>query len=72
MEDLTSNHQENEAKLSGMSRKIVEILPSYYFPCSAKIIITDCGHRHIRHVSMEVKIGDEFWCGYDHEETVVV
>lgn len=41
---------------------IVDILPSYWY--NAIVIVTSCGHRHIRPRSMyiDLKIGDEWKC----------
>ncbi len=44
-----------------MNKKITGLSKSYYFT-NAIVIITDCGHKHIRPKSWIVKIGDDFYC----------
>ena len=41
-----------------------EVLPSYYWPQNAIIVITDCGHRHARPITMKPDIGATFHCPF--------
>lgn len=53
-----------------MITKIASTHSSYYFP-NAVIIITECGCRHARPKTiyyLNLTVGDEFDCPYDHEE----
>ncbi len=44
-----------------MNRRIVELLPSYYWPKNAEVILLECDHRHIRPKGF-VKVGGQFDC----------
>ncbi len=41
-----------------------DVLPSYYWPQNAVVIVTDCGHRHIRPITMRPEIGAVFSCPF--------
>src|SRR5258707_5900448 len=43
---------------------IAEIWPSYYWPKDAVVIVTACGHKHVRPKTPEVHIGDPFLCPF--------
>ena len=51
-----------------MKTQIEEILPSFYFD-GANVILTSCGHRHLRPKSMTFKVGQEFECPFEHDAT---
>jgi len=43
---------------------IAEILPSYYWPQAAIVIITACQHRHVRPKVVTARVGDSFLCPF--------
>jgi hypothetical protein len=43
-----------------MNRRVSEVLPSYYWPNNAIVIVLECQHRHIRPVTW--KVGESFDC----------
>ncbi len=43
-----------------MNRRVSEVLPSYYWPNNAIVIILECDHRHVRPANW--KVTDEFDC----------
>lgn len=45
---------------------IVDLQPSLWFR-NARVIILNCGHRHVRPRSMGVKLGQEFVCCFCEE-----
>lgn len=42
--------------------KITELSPSYYWPKVAIVIVTTCGHRHIRPIVPALQAGEDFDC----------
>jgi hypothetical protein len=47
---------------------VVDVMPSYYWPGAAIVIVTECGHKHVRPASWGSKPGDTFDCAFDHPE----
>jgi hypothetical protein len=45
-------------------RAISEVLPSYYFAPYAMVLVTECGHRHVRPTAMAHKVGDMLACPF--------
>ncbi len=41
-----------------------ETLPSYYWPQNAIVIVTECGHRHVRPITMRPDVGAAFHCPF--------
>lgn len=39
---------DDNAPSQGPERLIIEVLPSLYFGPGGTVLITDCGHRHLR------------------------
>lgn len=50
---------------------VSEILPSYYWPQNAVIIVTECGHKHARPITMKIAIGDSFACPFCEEPSAL-
>jgi hypothetical protein len=42
---------------------VVQVLPSHYFPIVADVIVTSCGHRHLRPAGM-VGVGQPMACPF--------
>lgn len=40
---------------------VISVVPAFWFP-NAIVIITSCGHRHIRPNTFNVREGDNFTC----------
>jgi uncharacterized Zn-binding protein involved in type VI secretion len=49
---------------------IDELLPSYYWPQNAVVIVTACGHKHVRPKNVDAKVGDPFQCPFCEDQTV--
>jgi hypothetical protein len=49
---------------SDSNTTVSEILPSYYWPMSASVIVTACSHRHVRPINPSLHVGDEFLCPF--------
>lgn len=49
---------------------VMDVLPSYYWPQNAVVIVTACGHRHVRPIQPATNIGDAFLCPFcmDNEQ----
>lgn len=43
---------------------VADVLPSHYWPQNAVVIVTTCGHRHVRPMSPATNIGDAFLCPF--------
>jgi len=43
---------------------VAEVLPSYYWPQNAVVIVTACGHRHVRPIRPVTTVGDKFLCPF--------
>lgn len=43
---------------------VTDVLPSYYWPQNAVVIVTACGHRHVRPIWPVTNIGDAFLCPF--------
>ena len=50
---------------------VTDVLPSYYWPKNAVVIVTACGHRHVRPNQPLVKVGDSFLCPFCMENSNV-
>jgi hypothetical protein len=51
-----------------MNRKILERLPSYWWPGFAVVFVLECGHRHVRPVNWRADVGDSFRCCFCDDE----
>ncbi len=53
-----------------MHRTIDAALPSYYFAPYVTVLITECGHRHVRATEMGHKPGDALDCPFCEDPAV--
>ena len=53
-----------------MERAINEVLPSYYFAPYAVVLVTACGHRHVRPASMGHKAGGVLDCPFCDDQSL--
>ncbi len=51
---------------------VSEVWPSYYWPMAAVVIVTTCGHRHVRPITMTPDIGSAFLCPFCGDATASV
>jgi hypothetical protein len=50
-------------------RLISEVLPSYYFHPVAEVLVTECGHRHVRPTGMHQQ-GGMLHCPFCEDDQV--
>ncbi len=51
-----------------MMRVVTEVLPSYYFGPFAEVLVTECGHRHVRPSGIR-HVGDVMLCPFCEDFT---
>lgn len=47
---------------------VINVLPSMWWSTAA-VIVTSCGHSHIRPRTIAPRVGDEFDCPFEHSRT---
>ena len=47
--------------MSGPERVVVDVLPSAYW-VTARVIVLECGHRHVRPLVIAPALGEMFEC----------
>ena len=57
-----------ERRLPGdVVRRVVQVMPSAHWPRNAVVLVTDCGHRHVRQRGFVV--GSEIHCPFCGDTT---